>query len=491
MIYSNKRKKAIVIDTIIIISILIAMCTYASAGSSIELSKNTWPDPNEVYNISDTIIYQIIVTNPIDAMYTVTLEVTDELPNGTIVQINPSLTLIPGQSETYEVSYTASTSNIINNLVINNAWVEGYNTNNEYVYAFVQKKSAIIPAEPSIDVEKYVSVDAQSTWEDADSPTGPYTNVGSDVYFKFVVTNTGNAALTDLTLTDTDYDTSSCTITSPLAPAGSFECIIGPESAIESQQTDTATATGKYNGDTYQDIDDANYFGNCTGMIGDFVWKDKDGDGIQDTGESGISGVELILYLDNSNSILDGGDTLLDTQITNLTGYYLFTEICVGQYIVEVNDSTIPDYYLLTTPPEPRAVELSTGEQKLDVDFGYKPPCPCTAAIGDHIWNDIDEDGIFDANEAGISGVMVRLYQDDNGDSTIDSRDNLYVIKVTGANGNYLFSELCDGEYIVDVDDSTLPFGVVLTTTPEPWAISLGIDQHILYADFGYAISNG
>ena len=55
-------------------------------------------------------------------------------------------------------------------------------------------------AAPAIDVEKYVSVDGGLTWLDADSPTGPYLNNGTAPQFKFVVTNTGNVALANVSL---------------------------------------------------------------------------------------------------------------------------------------------------------------------------------------------------------------------------------------------------------------------------------------------------
>ena len=49
---------------------------------------------------------------------------------------------------------------------------------------------------PSIDVEKYVSVDGGTTWEDADAAPGPLMlSSGTNPQFKFVVTNTGNVAL--------------------------------------------------------------------------------------------------------------------------------------------------------------------------------------------------------------------------------------------------------------------------------------------------------
>jgi len=110
-------------------------------------------------------------------------------------------------------------------------------------------------------VTKYVSVDDGVTWEDANSPTGPYVLVGDDVLFKFIVTNSGDVTLTNITLTDNVYDLSGCTLTDPLPAGESFECVIGPFPAQSGQQTDTATATGDYSGTTYSDTNDANYFG--------------------------------------------------------------------------------------------------------------------------------------------------------------------------------------------------------------------------------------
>ena len=68
--------------------------------------------------------------------------------------------------------------------------------------------SSYFGAAPAIDVEKYVSVDGGATWDDADSPTGPLLTDDSpyDPKFKFVVHNTGNVDLSNITLSDSDFD---------------------------------------------------------------------------------------------------------------------------------------------------------------------------------------------------------------------------------------------------------------------------------------------
>jgi hypothetical protein len=94
---------------------------------------------------------------------------------------------------------------------------------------------------------------------------GPYALEGSNVMFKFVVKNIGTAPLTNISLTDTDFDLTSCTIPLTLAVNASFECQV-PTTAALGQHTDTATTSGSFtdgagNTESGSDTDDANYFG--------------------------------------------------------------------------------------------------------------------------------------------------------------------------------------------------------------------------------------
>ncbi len=63
-----------------------------------------------------------------------------------------------------------------------------------------------------------------------------------------------------------------------------------------------------------------------TGTIGDFVWHDADGDGVQDPGESGIQGVTLELWLDvNGDGVITPGlDNLVRNAVTDQNGEYQF-----------------------------------------------------------------------------------------------------------------------------------------------------------------------
>jgi hypothetical protein len=71
--------------------------------------------------------------------------------------------------------------------------------------------------------------------------------------------------------------------------------------------------------------------------IGDTVWIDTDGDGVQDGGESGLSGVTVWLY--------DDADTLVGTTTTDGNGLYLFDDLAPGDYYLKFEQ---PSGYMFT-----------------------------------------------------------------------------------------------------------------------------------------------
>lgn len=69
--------------------------------------------------------------------------------------------------------------------------------------------------------------------------------------------------------------------------------------------------------------------------IGDFVWYDKDQDGIQDTGEEGVEGIRVLLQYCESGIIWEDDEwwTVAETT-TNAEGRYLFAGLPSGYYRV-------------------------------------------------------------------------------------------------------------------------------------------------------------
>src|SRR5262249_45253037 len=118
----------------------------------------------------------------------------------------------------------------------------------------------------SIDVEKLVSIDGGATFVDADTSPGP-TLSGIDPVFRFVVTNTGNVTLTNVTLHDDKFDLNGSAAGTDvsigtLAPGATYTIPSLTEPFETGQHTDTATATGTTpKGSSVTDSDAANYFG--------------------------------------------------------------------------------------------------------------------------------------------------------------------------------------------------------------------------------------
>ena len=82
-------------------------------------------------------------------------------------------------------------------------------------------------------------------------------------------------------------------------------------------------------------------------------------------------------------------------------------------------------------------------------------------SLGNFIWHDSDNDGEYDSGtETGIAGVTVEL-RDQDGNPITDAGGNPYRT-VTDSNGEYRFTGLNPGKYIVNVIDENFDSGNVL-----------------------------
>lgn len=192
----------------------------------------------------------------------------------------------------------------------------------------------------------------------------------------------------------------------------------------------------------------------CSGWIGDFVWHDLNGNGLQDAGEPGIDGVTVNLK-NSSGAVIASTTTAVNgTQ----HGYYQFTGLCKGTYYVEVVTPspftpTIPFGNDQTTPKDsnssPAQVDLSADNSSNDtIDFGFV--ARCSGSIGDFVWYDVNHNGLQDG-EPGIKGVKVSLTGTDTYGEFVS------MTATTDVNGKYSFTGLCQGDYVVTVETNTLP----------------------------------
>ena len=148
-------------------------------------------------------------------------------------------------------------------------------------------------------------------------------------------------------------------------------------------------------------------------QLGDFVWHDRNGDGIQDAGEEGVAGVVVHLYRKDGMH--------LRSTVTDASGYYLFENLLPDTYYLrfvlpsgweltdahrgtdeEIDSDVDGTFGPMTTP----LVVLTGGTQKMDIDMGiYR-----CAVLGDFVWWDRNRDGIQDLGENGVNGVSIWVY---------------------------------------------------------------------------------
>lgn len=191
----------------------------------------------------------------------------------------------------------------------------------------------------------------------------------------------------------------------------------------------------------------------CVGSIGDFVWLDANRNGIQEAGEAPLPGVLVEL-------LSADGTAVLKSVQTDASGFYLFTNAgdrsqhpqCEETYVVRAATpaGVSPTLIGIGGPAVDSNDPSGTGvtlhdfggstlgtATDLTIDFGFVLPNACAAAVGNFVWNDVNNNGIQDPGEAGLPGVVMSL----SGASSATS--------VTDGNGYYQFSNLCAGTYSV------------------------------------------
>ena len=217
--------------------------------------------------------------------------------------------------------------------------------------------------------------------------------------------------------------------------------------------------------DSVDETIDFGYVCDFTASVGDFVFHDVDGDGLQDQGEPGLAGVKVVLS--------DVYGNQLGTVFTASDGSYNFAALPEGDYVVEVDTATLPAGATASPcevgqDPEvdsnctPAAVTLVFGQKERTIDFGFV--LPNGGSVGDFVWHDYDCDGLQDPGEPGIAGVLVRLR---------DANGTVIAMQTTDANGNYAFVGLAPGDYLVDVNPNSLPDDF------EPTFCELGDDDEV------------
>jgi hypothetical protein len=196
--------------------------------------------------------------------------------------------------------------------------------------------------------------------------------------------------------------------------------------------------------------------------LGDTVWSDYNSNGVQDAGEKGVEGVDVVL--------LDKEGDVIDMVTTDESGHYEFAIREPGKYRVRFDEA----YYYIKVCSScgdeidsnvhglnntTNLIEMDWGDDNMTIDAGVTP----TAHIGDYFWYDDNNNGIQDPDERGVKDGLIalldvhgkKLYWEDTAHSGLANENKLAVLRLeltTSKTDNPVETRTgLDGRYGLDV----------------------------------------
>lgn len=200
------------------------------------------------------------------------------------------------------------------------------------------------------------------------------------------------------------------------------------------------------------------YSPQSNGSIGNYIWYDINANGTQDLNEKGMADVNI--------NLTDVSGNILSSTNSDKIGNYKFSGLTPGSYKVNIllpagylfsaanltSDDKDSDIIFSGVTGSTDVIVLANGVQELSIDAGLYKAADTLVNIGDKVWKDMDADGLQDADEPGISGVVLELF---------DYEDNLVATTKTDGFGNYIFPNIPAGYYYIEL---TTPVGYNIST---------------------------
>ena len=204
--------------------------------------------------------------------------------------------------------------------------------------------------------------------------------------------------------------------------------------------------------------------------IGNRVWDDTNGNGIQDVNENGIAGVTVKLICggvekasattDSNGNYIFSNDSSKNSTSSRIYGISDLVADASNCKIVipnasnqaplqgkkaspseQGNDKQIDSNGVMNGNDDEATINSTDIINNHTFDFGFIKPNK--ACVGNLVWLDENKNGIVDAGEEGIEGVKVHL---------LDANGNEVATQNTNANGNYHFCGLEPGDYKIKID---------------------------------------
>ncbi|MEM7531777.1 MAG: SdrD B-like domain-containing protein, partial [Chloroflexota bacterium] len=169
-------------------------------------------------------------------------------------------------------------------------------------------------------------------------------------------------------------------------------------------------------------------FYQTTAICNGTIFRDDSGDGTYDVGEIAVAAVRLEIY--------DDSETLLGEAISDSNGNWSVADLPLGTAIRVQVDTPLPGGLIegpVGTDSDGFVVFTNTDSCN-NMTFGALLVSACSnlcVEVGNRVWYDENPDGLQNANEVGIAGVTVSIY---------DDADQLVAQTTTDTDGHYTFT---------------------------------------------------
>ena len=249
---------------------------------------------------------------------------------------------------------------------------------------------------------------------------------------------------------------------------------------------------------TFADDFSVNFTGGAKGTLGSIEklvgslsgtkYNDLTGDGLS-VDDTPLANVNVNLYqdVDNDGQLTGADGAPIDTTTTNGSGFYSFTDLTPGNYLVA---EEVPLGYAQTAPSTNGGVYAATvtaGAETTGLDFANVE----LSSLGGTKFLDVTGDGLT-PDDTPLGGVTINLYQDIDHDGQFTSADEPAVASTTTAagTGTYSFDDLLPGVYFVQ---EVVPAGYYRTfpTATSVYGVIVTPGSQITDLDYANAIKYG
>ncbi len=179
--------------------------------------------------------------------------------------------------------------------------------------------------------------------------------------------------------------------------------------------------------------------------LGNYVWLDSNGNGLQDANEPGVADVVV--------ELLDAGMNVLSTTTTDNNGAYSFTGLAAGNYFVRFQ---APTGFQFTTQGDgsnaeldsnadlltgkSAAITLVSGQVDNTIDAGLLPIAQHLCSLSGIVYIDFNNDGLLNFGELVLKDVVITL---------LSESGDVVATTTTGQDGSYFFADLAAGKYFI------------------------------------------